>query len=41
MSQERLSALSILCIEREVLRQTNFNEPIDDFAMKKTRIKNF
>jgi len=33
MSQERLSALSILCIERDILRQTNFNELIDDFAV--------
>jgi len=41
MSQERLSALSILYTERDILRETNFNELIDDFAVKKTRKKYF
>lgn len=35
MSQEMLSALSILCIESDKLRQTNFDELLDDFVMKK------
>ena len=38
MSQGRLSALSILCIESDNLRQTDCDELLDDFAMKKTRI---
>ena len=37
MSQERLSALSILCIESDKLRQTKCDELLDDFAMKKAR----
>ena len=40
MFQERLSVPSILCIERDILRQTNFNELIDDFAVKKIKRKN-
>jgi len=37
MSQDRLSALSILCIESDKLRQTNCYELLDDIAMMKTR----
>ena len=37
MSQERLSALSIICIESDKLRQTNCDELLDDFAMRKAR----
>ena len=32
MSQERLSALSILCIESDKLKQINFDELLHDFA---------
>ena len=38
MSQERLSALSIMCIESDKLRQTNCDELLDDFhCLKKAR----
>jgi len=39
MLQERLSALSIRCIKSDKLRQTNFNELLDDFVMKKATTK--
>jgi len=35
MFQERLSALSIRCIKSDKLRQTNCNEFLDNFVMKK------
>lgn len=38
MSQDRLSALSILSIESDKIRDINFNELLDDFAMSKSRI---
>ena len=37
MSQERLSALSILCIESDKLRQIDIDELLDDFAAIKYR----
>ena len=40
MSQERSSALSILCIESDKLKQINFDEFLHDFALTKAR-KNF
>ena len=39
MSQERLSALSILCIESDKLKQINFDEFLHDFALTKARKK--
>jgi len=41
MFQERLPARSIRCIESAKLRQTNFNEFLDDFVMKNARTKPF
>jgi len=35
MFQERLSTLSIRCIKSDKLRQTNCNEFLDNFVMKK------
>jgi len=35
----RLHTLSIQCIESHKIRQTNFNESLDDFVMKKARTK--
>jgi len=34
MFQERLPKLSIRCIKSDKIRQTNFNEFLDDFVMK-------
>ena len=39
MSQERLSALSVLCVESDKLEQTNFDEFLHDFALTKARKK--
>ena len=39
MSQERLSGLSILCIEKDKLRLLDFDEIIDDLATRKARRK--
>ena len=39
MSQERLSALSILCIESDKLKQINFDEFLQDFVLTKARKK--
>ena len=39
MSQKRLSALSILCIESEKLKQIKFNEFLHDFVLTKARKK--
>ena len=39
MSQERLSALSILCIESDKLKQINFDEFLHNFALTKARKK--
>ena len=39
MSQERLSALSILCIKSDKLKQINFDELLHDFALTKARKK--
>ena len=39
MSQERLSGLSILCIESDKLKQINFDELLHDFALTKARKK--
>ena len=41
MSQERLSALSILCIESDKLKQINFDELLHDFALTKARKETF
>ena len=41
MSQERLSTLSILCIESNKLKQINFHELLHDFASTKNRKKTF
>jgi len=35
--QRRLPTLSIRCIKSDKLRQTNFNEFLDDFVMKKAK----
>jgi len=37
MFQERLSTLSIRCIKSDKLRQTNCNEFLDNFVMKKAK----
>ena len=39
MSQKRLSALSILCIESKKLKQIKFNEFLHDFVLTKARKK--
>ena len=39
MSQKRLSALSIRCIESDKLKQINFDEFSHDFALTKARKK--
>ena len=39
MSQDSLSALSILCIESNKLRQINFDDLLHDFATTKARKK--
>ena len=39
MSQQRLSALSILCIESKKLKQINFDEFLHDFVLTKARKK--
>ena len=41
MFQQRLSTLSIQCIKSAKLRQTHFDEILDDFVMKKVRTKTF
>jgi len=41
MFQKRLPTLSIQCTKSDKLRQTNFNEFLDDFVMKKARTKTF
>lgn len=41
MSQDRLAALSLLCIESDKLRCTPFDEIIDDFAREKSRKRMF
>jgi len=41
MFQDRLPTLSNRCIKSEKLKQTNFNEFLDDFVMKKARTKIF
>ena len=38
-SQERLSGLSILCIESDKLKQINFDGMLHDFALTKARKK--
>ena len=37
MSQDRLSALSIMCTENDKLRQANCDELLDDLAIRKAR----
>ena len=39
--QDRLSTISIRCIKSDKLRQTNFNEFVDDFVMKMAKAKPF
>ena len=41
MFQERLPTLSNGCMKSAKLRQTNFNEFLGDFVMKKARTKIF
>lgn len=41
MSQERLNGLAILCIEKEVLENMNFELVINDFPSTKVRKKMF
>ena len=36
--QEKLSALSIMCLESDKLRQLTFNDIIEDFASQKVKI---
>jgi hypothetical protein len=36
MTQERLTSLSLLCIERDKLREMTFDDGIDDFALQKS-----
>ena len=37
MSQDRFGVLALLCIERKVLRETDFSSVIDEFATIKSR----
>lgn len=37
MNQDRLSSLSLLCIECEQMRKINFDDLIVDYAMQKSR----
>ena len=37
MTQQRLQALSLMCIESEVLQSVDFDDIINDFAKQKTR----
>src|SRR5688572_9063337 len=37
MTQQRLQALSLMCIESEVLQSVDFDDLINDFAKQKTR----
>lgn len=39
MLQERLSNLSIMCIEKDVLQKIDFRDIIEDFAQQKSRKK--
>ena len=41
MCQYRLDALSLLCIEADMLRRVSFEEIIKDFAIRKSRKKLF
>ena len=41
MCQDRLDALSLLCIEADMLRRVSFEEIIKDFAIRKSRKKLF
>lgn len=41
ITQERLDALSLLCIESDLLHEIDFDELIKDFAAKKTRKQYF
>ena len=38
MEQARLSSLTILAVEVELVRQLNFDEIFDNFAVRKSRI---
>ena len=37
MSDDRLSSLSLLCIESEMMRSIDFGDIVKDFAAKKAR----
>jgi hypothetical protein len=37
MSQQRLTGLATICIEKELSKQLNYEDIISDFASKKTR----
>ena len=41
MCQDRLDALSLLCIEADMLRQVSSDEIIKDFTIRKSRKKLF
>ena len=41
MFQDRLFTLDTRCSKIDKLRQTNFNEFLDDFVIKKAKIKPF
>jgi len=41
MQQDRLDALSLLCIEADVLRKIDYEDLIKDLAKKKSRRKLF
>jgi len=39
--EARLSALSLMCIESELMRSVDFDDVINDFAAEKSRRKDF
>jgi len=41
MGQARLSALSLMCIESELMRSVDFDDVINDFAAEKSRRRDF
>ena len=41
MGQDRLSSLSLLSIENEILRSIDFNDVIEQFVRQKVRKKTF
>ena len=41
MGQKRLTSLSLMAIESDLVRELDFEDLISEFAMKKSRKKNF